>query len=133
MKKLCLTLLVISSLLVACKTNSSSSPETKKLTEKDSGGSVSLHVNDTLEITLDGNQTTGFKWDVDSGNITILRPISDPIYEPSGNAPGSGGKTIFQFKAIASGNMRLKLIYYRPFEKDIPPAQTFVIDIAVIK
>jgi inhibitor of cysteine peptidase len=106
-------------------------PETKRLTEKDSGSSVSLHVKDRLAVTLPANPTTGYQWEIDGGDTNILRPIGDPVYEPTGNLPGSGGKTTFQFEAAGAGSTKLRLIYRRSFEKNVPPASTFELDVTV--
>jgi inhibitor of cysteine peptidase len=106
-------------------------PEKKQLTEKDSGVSIDLNVQDILTISLPDNPTTGFHWGIDRADSRILRPTGDPVYEPSSNLVGSGGRTTFQFEAIEAGSTRLRLIYHRSFEKDVPPASTFDLNVKV--
>jgi len=36
-----------------------------------------------------------------------------------------------RFETVEIGKTRLKLIYHRPFEKDVPPAETFEVTITV--
>jgi len=80
---------------------------------------------------LPGNPTTGFQWEVSAVDNAILQPIGEPKFEPSSNAVGSGGMITLRFETVEIGKTRLKLIYHRPFEKDVPPAETFEVTITV--
>ncbi len=102
------------------------------MTEKESGTSIDLHSGDTLAISLPDNPTTGFRWETESVNEHILHPVEEPVYEPSSNLVGSGGRTTFQFTAANAGNTPLRLVYRRSFEKDAPPASTFELNATVI-
>jgi len=126
-----LTVIIIVGLLCACGVTSSSEASTRRLIEADSGRSVELHPGDKLEVTLPANPTTGFQWEVSAGNTAILQSNGEAEFQPSSSATGSGGSTTFHFQAIGPGQMQLKLIYHRPFEKDIPPVQTFEVNIIV--
>ncbi|MGE5376940.1 MAG: protease inhibitor I42 family protein [Bacteroidota bacterium] len=106
-------------------------PEKKQLTEKDSGASIDLRVQDILVISLLDNPTTGFQWEIDRADSQILRPIGNPVYEPSSNLVGSAGRTTFQFEAAEAGSTKLRLLYYRPFEKDVAPASTFDLNVTI--
>ena len=44
---------------------------------------------------------------------------------------GSGGKITLRFVAVGTGQIGLKLIYHRPFEKDAPSAQKFEVTVTV--
>lgn len=61
----------------------------------------------------------------------ILRHVGEPGFEPSGNAVGSGGNVTFRFEAVGAGQTELKLIHHRPFEVDVPPAQTFQVTLMI--
>jgi len=122
---------IIVSLLCACGAEASSEQSARQLTESDSGRLIELHVGDKLEITLTANPTTGFQWEVGAVDTTTLRPIGEPKFEPSNNAVGSGGKVTLGFEALAIGQTELKLIYHRPFEKDVPPVQTFEVNVTI--
>ena len=124
-------LIVIIGMLCACGAEPSPGASTRQLSEADNGHSIELRAGDQLEITLPGNPTTGFQWQVSVGNSAILQPLGEPEFKPSNNAIGSGGKISLRFAAVGSGQMELKLIYHRPFEKDVPPAQTFAVNITV--
>lgn len=123
--------IVIFGLLSACAAKSSSGASTTKLTEADAGRSIELRVGDKLEVTLPGNPTTGFQWEVEAGDEAILRQIGEPEFEPSSSAVGSAGKVTLRFEAVGAGQMGLKLIYHRTFEQTTPPAQTFEVTVVV--
>ena len=125
--------IVIVGLLCACGASvaPAPTPSTKRLTEADTGRSIELRGGDKLEITLPGNPTTGFQWDVSVGDTAILRPSGEPEFEPSSSAVGGGGKFTLRFAAVGTGQMGLTLIYHRPFEKDVPSDQTFDVTVTV--
>jgi predicted secreted protein len=91
---------------------------------------VRLATGDTLEVTLDGNPTTGYMWEMSSG-ATILKQVGEPAFKPSRKLPGSGGKVTFRFVAGAPGRTVLEMSYHRSFEKDVPPLKTFKLTVEV--
>ena len=122
---------VVLGLLTACGAPATPAASSQSLTEADAGRSIGLRVGDKLEVTLPGNPTTGFQWEVGSLDTSVLKPIGEPEYKPSSNALGSGGQFTFHFEAVTPGQTTLQLIYHRPFEKDTPPAQTFEVTVTV--
>jgi inhibitor of cysteine peptidase len=104
---------------------------TARLSEEDAGSTVELRVGDTLEVVLDGNPTTGFLWETAAVDASVLKQLGEPEFEPDTALIGSGGKFTFRFEAAASGQTLLKLVYHRPWEKDIPPEKTFEVNVTV--
>jgi inhibitor of cysteine peptidase len=102
-----------------------------KLDEGDAGKTIQLSTGDHLEVTLAGNPTTGYTWEVVSGQ-ELLEQIDDVEFlAASQQMVGSGGKMRFEFKAVSAGEGELELIYQRPFERDVEPEQTFSVQINV--
>jgi len=100
---------------------------------KDSGSTFKMHSGDNLEIVLKANPTTGYGWEIASFDSTILKNTGTEYKAdrvPSGIV-GSGGKSIHRFKVRKTGKTFLKLIYRRPFEKNVPPIETFELTIVV--
>ena len=64
-----------------------------------------------------------------SGAVTEqLKLLDKSKYVPDkGGKIGGGGRQIFEFQALEPGRSELELVYRRPFEKDVKPAQTFKI------
>jgi inhibitor of cysteine peptidase len=109
-----------------------STPEaTLRLGEEDAGSTVELRVGDTMEVVLDGNPTTGFQWETAAMDASVLKQLGEPGFEPYTNLMGSGGTFTFRFGAVASGQTLLKLVYHRPWEKDVPSEKTFEVTVTV--
>ena len=99
--------------------------KTKMIGSNDAGKMVTLKVGDTLEVTLEGNPTTGYNWEADSLDTTILKQVGEPAFTPASTAIGSGGQVTLRFEAAGSGQTTLKLIYHRSWETGVAPLKTF--------
>ncbi len=86
---------------------------------------MELHPTDRLEVVLEGNPTTGYQWEIDALDVSVIKPIGEPEFKPDSHAIGSGGKFTFVFEVITSSQTTLTLIYHRPFEKGVQPLKTF--------
>lgn len=106
--------------------------EPMKLNETDSGKTVEICVGDELEVVLPGNPTTGYVWELSSLNSTVLR-VEKPDFVASDKAFGSGGMEIIKFHGIAGGIGLVRLIFHRPFERNMPPLKTFEVTVIIRK
>jgi len=122
-------------LLVCALAAYGASPVTKvtKLTDKDAGSTVTLKVADILEVNLEGNPTTGYTWELAPGGEALLSQQGEAEFKPETKAIGSGGIVTLRFKAVQEGRMRLKLIYHRTFEPNVPPAKSFEVNLVAEK
>ncbi|MEI7769808.1 MAG: protease inhibitor I42 family protein [Chloroflexales bacterium] len=103
----------------------------RQLHAQDTGQAVELRTGGQLEITLDGNPTTGYTWEQTEGDGAVVKRDGEPAYTSERNVPGAGGTYVFRFTAVAPGQTTLTLIYYRPFERNAPPLKTFTVPITV--
>ncbi len=103
----------------------------RTITVDDAGKQIVLKVGELCAVVLAGNPTTGYQWEVVSLDASIVKQVGAARYEPSGASMGGGGQFTFQFRAMTPGQMPLKLIYQRPFEKDTPPAQIYEVTLIV--
>lgn len=94
---------------------------------------IPLQVGQRMLITLPGNATTGFRWELLPGSEPVLIQEGKTEYKAEGRTPGRGGSFRFLFTAGAPGTATVKLIYSRPFEKGVPPAQRFEVGVVVTK
>jgi inhibitor of cysteine peptidase len=92
---------------------------------------IAMKTGDELEVILPGNPTTGYIWQKVAGAEKILVQQGDYKYTPDTKLIGSGGKFVFTFKAIAAGEIKLRFQYLRPFEKNVPPVNTFEVKVIV--
>ena len=102
-----------------------------QLYQIDSGRTIKMEPDDTLKIVLDANPTTGYQWKALPWDTEIIEHIDKPIYKSKSEAIGSGGELTFYFKALSTGQTPLKFIYFRAFEKDVPPVKSFKVTIVV--
>jgi inhibitor of cysteine peptidase len=103
----------------------------RQLSENESGSTVELHTGDTLEVALSGNPTTGYQWEIASGDTKVIKWREKPEYRSDSAAVGSSGMFTFTFEAAAPGQTVLRLVYHRPFERNVPPARTFEFTVIV--
>jgi inhibitor of cysteine peptidase len=104
---------------------------TMRLTYADSGSTITLHPNDTLELVLPGNPTTGYTWEVKHGSEALLKQQGEPVFTPDSKALGSEGRMTFRFDVVAVGKGSLVLLYRRTFEPEARPLRTFGIRVVV--
>lgn len=81
-------------------------------------------------ITLDGNATTGYQWQLASSiDDSLVKFVSSEYVPDKTGLTGSGGKSIWTFKAVRAGKAQVSFQYVRPWEKDTPPAKqaTYII------
>jgi inhibitor of cysteine peptidase len=120
--------LIICAAVAACGAQGSG-PVT--LTQKDAGTTVHVKQGANVNITLAGNPTTGYTWEVAPGGSGVLEQQGEPAFKPDSSAVGSGGMVTLQFKAAQAGTINLKLIYHRTFEPNVAPLNTFEVTIVV--
>ena len=102
-----------------------------RLSEQDRGKTVELHAGDKLEVSLKGNPTTGYQWEMAVVDAAILKLVGEPEFSPDSGALGAGGKVTLRLQAVAAGQTTLQLIYHRPFEKNTPPTKAFKATVVV--
>ena len=102
-----------------------------RLDASDNGRQIEVKEGQTLVITLEANPTTGYSWDAVDLDEAILRQTGEPQFESSSKVIGAGGTQITRFETLKAGQTTLRLIYHRPWEKDVEPLETFSIQIVV--
>lgn len=109
-------------------------PDVIQLTDADNGNQVTVKVDQTINLQLEANPSTGFGWEVSQVDTTLLAQKGDKTYAPaSQNKPvaGGGGWEYFRFAVQQKGETTLKLIYHRSWEKGVEPAKTFEVKIQI--
>ena len=128
---LLLTGAIVAALLLNVGRMGARQPTTVSVSEQNANSNMQLHLGDKLVVTLDGNPTTGYTWEVDSSDQAILKPVGEAQITADTSAKGSGGKVTLQFEAAGAGQTPLKLIYHRPFETGVDPLKTFELTVTV--
>ena len=94
------------------------------------GTTVTLAVGDTLEVALQGNPSTGFIWEPEGLDETMLRWTGVRRFEPESTLVGAPGTIRLTFEGMAPGSVVLELVYHRSFET-VDPADTFTVTVIV--
>jgi inhibitor of cysteine peptidase len=102
---------------------------------QDNGKRIEVEKGQTLVVTLESNPTTGYSWEVIEGEGTVLQQKGEVEFQPSNAGDqqlvGAGGTETFRFEAAGTGEVTLKLIYHRSWEKGVEPLQTFSMQVTV--
>jgi len=102
------------------------------LTGQESGRSVDVPVGEVVAITLAGNPTTGYAWELADVDRAVLAPDPEPAYVADSQLSGAGGKYTFRLSARAVGSSAVTLVYRRPWEEGVPPLQRFELQVTVV-
>ena len=89
------------------------------LDEDDSGSAVTVDVGGRLYVSLSGNASTGYEWEVAEMDEAILEHTGT-TYRPHCGMPGCGETGSWRFTALSPGTTTLRMIYHRPWEEEEP-------------
>jgi inhibitor of cysteine peptidase len=109
-------------------------PMPREISDAVDGARVTLARNQDLYVTLDTNQSTGFRWSLTRAADPVLKQVGEASYAPravEGRLAGSGGVTTFHFLGAEAGTAALVFSYRRPWEVNIPPVKTVRFDVKV--
>lgn len=98
---------------------------------KDNGRQIELQKGQTLAISLEGNPSTGYTWEMAESEGSILRQVGEIEFKAESDLVGAPGTQTLRFEAVESGQTELKLVYHRPWEKDVEPLETFTLQVTV--
>jgi inhibitor of cysteine peptidase len=98
---------------------------TFKLGLHSSGQTATVAPGDRLELRLDENPTTGFRWYIENDESGVLVLENDAFTHPQDGVSGAGGTRDLVFKVAKQGQTRLRASYRRSWEAQKPPQQTF--------
>jgi inhibitor of cysteine peptidase len=105
-------------------------PKVVTLQADDTGKTIKLSSEDTLDVVLEGNPSTGYTWEIEESENPKLTLMGEPHFEAGAQIPGAGGVFTFKFEVAESGTGDLRLIYHRTWETE-PPARTFEVTVEI--
>lgn len=85
---------------------------------------VTVRQGGTVRITLPGNPSTGYDWQVVQGAAGYLKQVGEPTFKAESSLDGAPGMVTYTFKAFKAGDTVLVMKYSQPWEKDQPAAAT---------
>jgi inhibitor of cysteine peptidase len=100
--------------------------------ETSNGQTLEAALGQTVEICLNENPTTGFRWRMSQAGGPVGTLLGD-VFEPGRQAPGQPGIHRWQFKVVAAGTCLVRLVYRRSWEDDAAAARVFTVTLGVKK
>ena len=100
------------------------------LNASDNNTTINVTTGEFLVITLEGNPTTGYTWEVTEPlDELVLREIGGIVDVPESDLMGAPSKQIATFEVVGAGDATIKMVYHRPWETDVEPADTFTLNV----
>lgn len=124
-RKLFVTTILVAVLMLAGGLSACSSVNGEAIAG--SGQAVNVSVNDTFDITLDSNPTTGYSWQAEYDEAYLV--LVDRTFKPSSDAVGAGGVEVFTFRALKDGETKVTMVYKRAWEATSLKSQVFEVKI----
>jgi inhibitor of cysteine peptidase len=96
---------------------------------------VALSPGTSTTIVLSENPSTGFKWNLDTGqssNLAIVQVIDGGSQPAQSGLIGAPGSHRWQIVARAAGTAKIVFAYARPWEHNAP-AETYVVAVDVTR
>ncbi len=125
MNRILVFCVVVLILLTGCAKNMVMIDETMN------GEAIELENGEKFIISLPGNPTTGYNWELINYDDQIIRLVGEPDFQPDSRALGAGGMFFFTFEAINPGETTVALFYHRSWETDVPPEKEFSVFVNV--
>lgn len=101
------------------------------LEAEDNGEEVTLGKGQVLVISLPGNPSTGYSWQMVDPEGAIVEQVGEPEFKAESDLMGAPGTITLRFEAVEAGEMALTLAYQRPWEADVEPLETFTVQVTV--
>jgi len=103
-----------------------------QITEESNGTEIDLATGETVEVRLEENRSTGYKWVLESSSKAaeaIFALVGDSFEK--GEAIGQPGTHRWEFRAERAGSGTISLSYQRPWEESQSPARAFTLKVRV--
>lgn len=107
------------------------SPEPYTAVEADNGKHITLAAGRLLNVRLPATPGSGYSWSVAALQPRVLEPAGSTLEREGELQPGASATQVLSFRAASTGDSPLVLEYRRPWERDVPAAKTFRLDVHV--
>ena len=119
-------------LFLTCAASSKKMPNTTAITvtDEDNNGCVQLAKGDSLIVQLAAQPGAGYSWKIVQNDTSRLKLQAETLESrKTEGTPGSWEYQAFRFIAQKADSSVVKFHYVRPWEKDAPPAKTYLIKV----
>lgn len=109
-------------------------PFALRLDRRDNGESRRLARGQQMFISVPANPTTGYVWEVDEIDPSVVKQEGRSTFDPSRMNPGQvgiGGEQVFRFNAVGPGRTTIRMALRRPQAEAVAPAKRYEVTITV--
>ncbi|RCV63643.1 putative secreted protein [Methanophagales archaeon] len=99
------------------------------LNASDNNTAINATTGEFLVVSLEGNPTTGYTWEVEELNEQVLQQIGGIVDVPESDLMGAPSMQIATFEVVGAGNATINMVYHRPWETDVEPLDTFTVNV----
>jgi inhibitor of cysteine peptidase len=100
----------------------------QRFDEDSNGETIDVRVGVEIEIALDENRTTGYRWILEASGEPVCTLAGDEFTQQDG-PPGSGGRRSWRFRTVQPGTARIAMFYGRPWEASGAAAGRFSLSV----
>jgi inhibitor of cysteine peptidase len=91
------------------------------------GQTIHVSAGERFAVVLEGNPSTGYTWEV-SADERYLELLAQ-AFEPHGQGVGAGGREVFSFRALSTGQATITCEYRRPWDREARDVASFEVQI----
>jgi len=96
------------------------------------GHVIMARTGSQFAVGLESTPGTGFSWALSQApDASVANMLDMQTIPPARAVPGAPSVQCFTFEAIGVGTTPMEFAYFRPFEQDVPPAQTVTVTVVV--
>jgi len=106
--------------------------ESMVLTKEDSGRNIVVHPGDQIEIRLEENPTTGYRWAQEKADEAVIQLVGTDFRLPQEPLVGQGGMRSFHFEATGPGEAVISLKYWQKWEGESSVTERFNSSVTVV-
>jgi inhibitor of cysteine peptidase len=88
------------------------------VSEPDHGRLIEVAPDSRIAVRLLENPSTGYRWELEPPEGTVLKLETDTYQPPATSVPGAGGIRVFEFRAQSAGIALIRLRLRRPWESE---------------
>ena len=90
-----------------------------------------IEIGDKITIKLCSNMTTGFQWDYQLTDDTVVKEEDHDFEEPDEDLVGAAGTEVWTFEGTKKGTTEISMGYSQPWEGGIKEEWTYRVTITV--
>ncbi len=111
-----------------------SAAATTVATPADDGKTLVLKIGDCVDVRLATQAaSTGYDWYLAPGMNEAMGLAARTLTTPGGAMPGTPAQLDYILCAAAPGQVTVKFLLYRPWEKKTPPAKTLTFAVKITR